>query len=216
MKSEQRISPARAGFTLIELLAVILIVGILATVLISQLGGATEAANIQSTRGKLAILGSAMESYEYDKGDYPPSSFTDEQGVANDGVNVGIEAMVVAMWSDGYEAGHKLDEEADRLVNTDNDSSGKTLTDFGTRGLFELADAFGNPLAYFHRRDYEVKDRDYITFDLETGEELHSFPKAFFNEKTGRFYNRMSYQLISAGQDALFGTEDDITAFDRE
>ncbi|MEW6072487.1 MAG: prepilin-type N-terminal cleavage/methylation domain-containing protein [Planctomycetota bacterium] len=206
----------RAGFTLIELLAVILIIGILATILITQLGGAEDAANVQTTKQKLGTLEVVLDAYDRDKGDYPSSTFTADQGVANDGLNVGIEALVVALWSNGYEAGGHLGDEVDRLQNVDGDFSGTSLTDFGTRGLFEIADAWGNPLAYFHHRDYEVKDRPYLTHHPDTGAEIQSAPRAFFNAATGRYYAHDSFQLISAGEDAIFGTPDDITKFDRE
>jgi len=206
----------RRGFTLIELLAVILIVGILATILITQLGGAEAAAKVQSTRGKLAMFEGAIDQYSTEFGGAPSSSFTSEQGVDNDGTNVGVEALVVALWSNGYEAGGLLTEAADELVNTDGDSSGKSLTDFGNRFLFELADDWENPIAYISHRDYEVTNRAYVTYDPQTGEEQRSTPNAFKNPSTGRFYHHTTFQLISAGPDALFGTEDDITTFDRD
>ncbi|MCP4069060.1 MAG: hypothetical protein GY741_12335, partial [Phycisphaeraceae bacterium] len=125
-------------------------------------------------------------------------------------------ALVVAMWSNKYDAGGNLTEEADRLENVDGDFSGRSLTDFGTRGLFEIVDTFGNPIAYIHRRDYEKKDRRYMTIDPESGEELQSAPRAFYNEKLGQYFAYRKYQLISAGPDAEFGNEDDITAFERD
>jgi type II secretion system protein G len=213
---ETRIRSAapRAGFTLIEILAVILIVGILAGILISQLGGADDAAKVQTTRQKLAMLEGAIKSYELEYGDYPPSSFTDEQGHPNDGTNVGIEALVVAFWSNGYYGG-ELSDEADNLENVDGDFSGQSLTDFGERALFEIVDGWGNPIAYLHRRDYEEKNRLYLTLDTETGAEIHSIPEAFWDTEKGTFYRARSFQVISAGPDAEFGTDDDITTFNR-
>jgi prepilin-type N-terminal cleavage/methylation domain-containing protein len=204
----------RSGFTLIELLAVILIVGILATILVTQLGVAEDAARVQNTRRQLAVLQGAVDAYENEFGDAPPSSFTSKQGVPNEGTNVGVEALVVALWSNGWEGG-ELTDEADRLINTDGDASPRNLTDFATDELLELADDWENPIAYFHRRDYEVTDRVYLTYDPETGEEIRSTPRAFKNPTTGRFFEHSGYQLISAGPDGRFGTEDDITTFDR-
>jgi len=206
----------RAGFTLIELLAVILIVGILATILVTQLAGAEDAAQVQNTRQRMAMIEAVVDAFANEKGDAPQSSFTTQQGVANDGTNVGVEALVVALWSNGYEAGGLLTEAADELINTDGDSSGKSLTDFDSRLLFELSDDWENPIAYIAHRDYEVTNRVYITYDPQSGEELRSTPKAFKNPSTGRFYHHTTFQLISAGEDALFGTDDDITTFKRE
>jgi prepilin-type N-terminal cleavage/methylation domain-containing protein len=206
----------RAGFTLIEILAVILIIGILATILVTQLGGAEEAAKVQTTRQQLATLEGALNTYEIEFGDYPSSSFSDEQGVPNDGTNVGVECLVVALWSRGYEGGGFLDDIADQLINVDGDHSGKSLTDFGTRALLEIVDGWGNPIAYIHRRDYELTNRAYLTFNDVTGEEIRSFPKAFRDPLKDRFYNFMKFQLISAGPDGEFGGPDDITVFDRD
>lgn len=205
-----------AGFTLIELLAVILIVGILATILITQLGGAEEAAKISSTRTKITMLEGVIDGYSNEFGGAPSSSFTPEQGVPNDATNVGIEALVVAMWSKGYEAGGAANDFVDNLVNTDADASAKRLTDFETRDLLEISDDWGNPVAYISHGDYEVTNRAYITYDPLTGDELNSTPKAMRDGTTGRYYEFRNYQLISAGPDALFGTDDDITNFERD
>jgi prepilin-type N-terminal cleavage/methylation domain-containing protein len=205
----------RAGFTLIELLAVILIVGILSAILVSQLGGAEEAAQVQLTKQKLAMLDGVLEAYENEHGDYPPSSFTGEEGVPNEGTNVGIEALVVALWSNGWEAGGLMSP--DELGNVDGDVAPRTLGDLG-RELLEVVDAWGNPVAYLHRRDYGDVNRQYLTIDTATGEPVVSTPRTYKNPRTDRYYNANKYQLVSAGPDGRFGgeTDDDITAFERE
>ncbi len=202
-----------AGFTLIEILAVVLIVGILSTILIVNLGEASEAARVSTTETQLRMLEGVLDQYANEQGDWPRSLFTQEEGVPNDGLNVGVEAMVVALWSNGWEAGGSL--EADDLVNVDNDRAARSLSDLG-RELLEIADAWGNPIAYFHHRDYEAAERPYLTFDPESGAEFTSFPKAFKNATTGRYFRNTKYQLISAGPDGEFGTQDDITPFERK
>ena len=204
------------GFTLIEILAVILILGILATILITQLGGAEQAAREQTTAQKMAKIEAAIEHYAREFGGYPPSSFQGDQEVSNDGTNVGNEALVVTLWSKKWNAGGLLDDVVDQLVNVDEDSTTRQLTDFGNRALLEIPDDWGNPLAYIERTDYAVTGRPYVTYDGETGLELESAPSAFKNPATGLYYNAQRFQLISAGPDGEFGTEDDITTFDRE
>jgi len=208
----QGVRRARGGFTLIEILAVILILGILAGLMVVNLADASGATDVSMTRADLARLEGVIDAYEVEHGDFPPSSFQEGEGVANDGTNVGVERLVVALWSKGWEAGGML--EADGLENTDGDRSQQELSDLG-RSLFELVDRWGNPIAYIHRRDYESTDRLYTTLDPSTGEELLSAPQPFRNPDTGRWYRHSRYQVISAGPDGEFGTEDDITSFQR-
>lgn len=211
------IPPSRAaGFTLIELLAVLLILSILVGVLVTQLRDAEGAARVQMATTDLAKLEAAVRSYASENGGAPPSSFQAGQEVANDGANVGIEALVVALWSKKYEAGGLLEDVRDKLVNTDGDRSTKQLTDFGNRDLLEIPDPWGNPLAYIEHADYDLGNRRYLTIDLETGQETESVPLAFKNKSTGQYYSPNGFQLISAGPDGVFGTEDDITTFDRD
>jgi prepilin-type N-terminal cleavage/methylation domain-containing protein len=206
----------RSGFTLIELLAVLLILSILVAVLVVQLRDTEGAARLQTARQLLAKLEASIKSYQNDNGAAPASSFVPAQEVANDGLNVGIEALVVALWSKKYEAGGLLADVRDGLVNTDNDRSSKQLTDFESRDLLEIPDPWENPVAYIERADYDLSNRRYLTIDPETGEEIESVPLAFKNKTTGQFYSAQGFQLISAGPDGRFGTEDDVTPFERD
>ena len=205
-----------AGFTLIEVLAVILILSILAGFLIYQLSDTEAAARMGTAKQLLAKVEAAVKSYQNDNGAAPPSTFAPAQEVPNDGTNVGIEALVVALWSKKYEAGGLLADVRDALVNVDGDRSTKQLTDFETRELLEIADPWQNPIAYIERGDYAQGNLRYQTLDGETGELVESVPTAFKNAATGQYYSAQGFQLISAGPDGRFGTEDDITAFDRE
>ena len=205
----------RRGFTLIEILAVLVILGILSALLITQLTGGREAADIEATRRLLARLEATVEHYEREFGDAPTSRFRADEGVANDGLNVGGEALVVRLWSNGFEAGGLLEDVADLLVNVDGDRSAGALTDFPSRALFEVPDAWGNPIAYLHRQDYAQAAHEYLTLDPRSGETLRSFVKAFRNEATGRYVRSAGFQLVSAGPDGLFDTEDDVTTFAR-
>jgi hypothetical protein len=164
----------------------------------------------------LAKLEAAIEHYNNEYGAYPPSHFTSEQEVVNSGQNIGAEALVVAFWSNGFEGGGLLEDIQNELINSDGDASSKRLTDFGTRTLLEIPDSWENPIAYIRSDDYEITNRQYSLMDPQTGEEINSTPIAYKNRTTGRYYNHASYQLISAGVDGEFGTEDDLTTFDRD
>jgi len=62
---------ARSGFTLIEVLLVVAILGILAAVVVVNVGGRREEAMIQSTRASIANISAAIDMYEVDTGRYP-------------------------------------------------------------------------------------------------------------------------------------------------
>jgi len=216
MKSAVTRTGARAGFTLIELLAVMLIIAILVAVLVQQLGDSERAVKTEKCRTDMLTLQSAIKAYATDNGSPPPSSFVPSQEVGNDGTNVGIEALVVALFSKGHNGGGLINDLKDRVINSDNDRSTKQLTDFGGRELFEIPDPWMNPIAYIERADYGVTNRRYLTVESATSQEIESIPLAFKNPTTGQYYANSEFQLISAGEDGRFGTEDDVTTFKRE
>lgn len=199
----------RAGFTLIELLAVILILAILMAFLITALGGQGDAVRANLTRTKIEQFAAEISAYESAHGRYPTSSWKEEWGTLPNQINVGIEALVVQLWS-AERGGTHLSE--DDLVNTDGDSSSRKLTVFPRPELFELSDAWGNPLAYIERMDYG-RPFVYFTESPVTGEQLETSVQAVENERTGGYHNPRSFQLLSAGPDGEFGTSDDIGNF---
>lgn len=198
---------ARAGFTLVELMAVMVIIGLLAFFLVPVLLTTEEAAQINTTRVELANIGSVADEYERDRGAYPPSRFTTEWGTPPNETNTGVECLVLALWSKNWEAGGRLD--AEKLVNTDGDRSAGPITDLPSSELFEFVDAWGNPIAYIASADYAA-DHRYVTFGAD-GTTIESVVRALKSEKTGRYIGHAKFQLVSAGPDGEFGTEDDIS-----
>ena len=195
------------GFTLIELLAVLAIIAILLVVLVPRLSKAGEIAEERFTKAYLTQLDTALAEYEQQMGDYPPSKMLEEwTGFApGNTTNLGAEVLVLSLWSPKW-GGTTLAE--DRFVNTDEDDAKKPLAKFPKAALLELRDEWGNPIAYFHRRDYGRSDT-YVTQDPSTGEEIESIAVAHKNEVTGSYFNPNRFQLISAGLDGQFGTGDD-------
>lgn len=188
------------------MLAVLVILAILMAVLIPRLGKAGEMAEEKMTRVYLLDLSAAIGEYEQQFGDYPPSRFLDEWGPPPNPTNLGAEALVLCLWSPKW-GGTSLAQ--DRLVNLDEDSSKKALASFPKPSLFELRDEWGNPIAYFHRRDYGRRDT-YFTESPRTGEKIESTVIAQKDDATGLYHNANRYQLISAGLDGEFGTGDDL------
>ena len=206
-----RLGSRRSGFSLIEMLAVMVILSILLVFLAFRLGGMGESAKARMTETYLNEVGLAASEFEHETGDYPSSSWKSEWGAQPNKQNLGIEALCLTLWSESY-GGTALSE--DKLDNTDGDRSKKSLTTHANRDLFELVDSWGNPIAYFHRRDYGREDV-YLTIEEETAEWVESTVKAHTSPKTGSYYNPRGFQLISAGQDGIFDTEDDLTNFQR-
>lgn len=201
-----------AGFTLIELLAVLVIISILLIVLLPRLAGFGTQAKVRTTQGFLVQLSAAIGEYEDRFGDYPPSQFLEKWGTAPNTTNLGAETLVLSMWSPEW-TGTTLPD--DRFVNTDHDEAKKTLSRIPKPALLELKDEWGNPIAYFHRRDYGRQDA-YVVVPGDADSAEESTVRALKNPVTGQYFNHDRFQLISAGPDGLFGNEDDVANFDAE
>ena len=63
----------RSGFTLIEMMVVIVIIGILATVLVTQIAGKTDRAKASTSRAKIEQIAAAVEEFRMDHNKYPDS-----------------------------------------------------------------------------------------------------------------------------------------------
>lgn len=203
-------STPRSGFTLIELLAVLVILSILFAFLVTNVFSAGDRVRTENTRSFLQQVAAAVSSYELDHGDYPASTPPADADRGNNRVNMGGEELVIALFPPG---GGGADLPEDRFVNTDADSARTTLTAFPEPDLFELRDDWENPIAYLHARDYE-NPQVYSTVDPSTGELFEERVGGRKNATTGAFHNRRTFQLLSAGPDGRFGTEDDIGNFE--
>ena len=207
---------ARGGFTLVEMLAVVLIIGILLTFLLTNLGSGEDVVKQGATQARLAELATANDELDNRHGDYAGSSVPAELGGAAGQANRGAEALYLALCAEGAPGFGQAFSEA--LCNTDGDRFTKTPKGFATAEAFELTDAWDNPIAYFHYSDYD-QPQTYVTYDTDTGEEIERQVRAHVNPQTQRHYNIRSYQLISAGADGIFGPGedghvDDITNFE--
>ncbi len=201
------------GFTLIELLVVMAIISVLA-------GLGVTAAVYMSRRGPktacetyVATLSAALEAYKSNQGAYPPTSLADFPGVGNltNQENLGIESVVVCMNSKKYSGSFGFGEQAGgKLENFDSDYMQVPITHFESKDLFEIVDPWGTPYAYINAHDYA----NWEAVGRITGFDGKVQP--WKNPKTKIPYRFDSFQLISAGPDHLFNTEDDITNFDRE
>jgi prepilin-type N-terminal cleavage/methylation domain-containing protein len=196
------------GFTLIELLAVLLILSILAWLLVTNVGGAREVVEAGLTRTRLAEIEAMLSAWADEHGDYPASTPSSELGVPN-GHNLGSECLYLALCAEGEDGMGVLDEQ---LANTDGDKLARAPQGFASRELFEIADDWGNPIAYQHHRDYGRRDA-YLCHDPQTGEPIESQVVARKSAATQRYHEPRGFQLVSAGPDGRFGSDDDIESF---
>jgi prepilin-type N-terminal cleavage/methylation domain-containing protein len=209
MGNDRRIERRSSGFTLIELLAVIIILSILAFFLLTNLTDVLGTTDVQVTKITAQKISAALHELANDNGDFAPSSLPSDLGAPPNMDNLGSESLYVALLADGKPGFGLFDE---NISNTDDDALARRAPGFEVPTLFELCDRWGNPFAYFHWRDYGREDK-YQTLNPETGEAMVSNARAQKNPDTGQYFEPRAFQLISAGPDGEFGTEDDIANF---
>lgn len=210
MRTAGRGSGPVAGFTLIEVLAVILILSILMTFIVVSVGSSQRTMQIENTRAWLIQVSGMIDEYERELGKYPPSTFPADMEHKPSRLNMGAEMLVITLWSRDADW-QAPDVPEERLGNTDGDRTKQSLTTFSSADAFELMDEWDNPIAYIHRRDYD-EEITYLAYD-EDVRPREVAVKARVSPKTGDPYRRRSFQLISAGPDGVFQTDDDIGNF---
>jgi prepilin-type N-terminal cleavage/methylation domain-containing protein len=200
---------ARAGFTLIELLIVIAILGVLAAVLVPQLTSANHAASRTATEAELQSLAGGIGNFERKHGVPPTDDLTSNVAAykatwKNDnGRNTGIESLVCFL-SQSSGDGLDLDAMVDQLGNGDGDDHGIEIPRLKTKERKELQDHWKTPLCYFTK------------FGMQKTQQVQSAPDSDTvavkarRRPDGRPYGEDKYQLLSAGQDMTFGTDDDL------
>jgi len=67
----------RSGFTMVELMAILVIIGLLAAVVATNVIGRIDKAKVTSTKASLRILHAAVTQYKLDTGQFP----TEEEGL---------------------------------------------------------------------------------------------------------------------------------------
>jgi type II secretion system protein G len=196
----------QSGFTLMEMMVVLVIIGILAAAFYPAISNLPERGKVNEVKARLVAISAAIESYRTVEGEYPSDYLP--SGIAVNSINNRSEALFLALYDAEY-TGQRPSEEW--LVNTDNDEATRNITMLGNRSLFELGDSWGNPIVYFDSLHYADRQSTIVMLDIEYGNEAEVSPHR--NEKTDSFSSPNSFQLVSAGSDGEFGTDDDIYSF---
>jgi prepilin-type N-terminal cleavage/methylation domain-containing protein len=206
------------GFTLIELLVVMAILATLAGLGLVGIPAMMRHGKKTAVQNYLTILSANIETYKQTgQGAYPPSTLGEYAGVGNisNFENAGIESVVLCLRSRALSA-PIVDLESMKemtYANVDGDQTAVQLVSGGAKELWEILDPWGTPLAYFHSSDYgRAAEIGRVTGPQ--GQPIKVVP--WSNPKLKTFYQSTRFQLISAGPDFVFNTEDDITNFERE
>ncbi|MCA8921510.1 MAG: prepilin-type N-terminal cleavage/methylation domain-containing protein [Planctomycetes bacterium] len=201
----------RRGFTLVELLVVIGVIAVLAALAIPALSGVRRNSQRANTKNLITELGLAIENYQLDFGDYPPST-PKRAGLTSNGKNDGVEALVRCLTTQAKN-GPYFEFKDDQLGNTDVDAlprGNPTQSTIAVAELFEVVDDWGNPLVYWNNADY---DKPATCVKIDGATIVASAGKA---GKTGQYADLTKFQLWSAGPDGEPGTDDDVSSWSSE
>ncbi|MBI4878202.1 MAG: prepilin-type N-terminal cleavage/methylation domain-containing protein [Planctomycetes bacterium] len=200
----------RRAFTLIELLVVISILALLLGIGATQYPKFLATGKEADTRSRLQQLSGLLEQYRNRTGDYPYSQLARYGLKAKNDVDEGNEALVVGFFHKDYD-GERIPEKY--LKNQDGeDVADKNVTIHGMPVLLEVVDAWDNPFVYIRYDDYG-KESCYEFLDADTAEWVAKVVTGAVSELTGGFYAKESYQLLSVGEDGVYGTADDIASY---
>lgn len=196
----------RGGFTLLELMIVLMILGILMGYFVVSGSRLFRGAAVRDTEVRIRTLENLLESYRQIQGDYPADRLP--AGATANELNGNAEALFLAFYAPDYRGDRPRQE---WLGNTDGDATTKSLTILPSRELFEVLDAWGNPIVYFDHRGYERAAT--VLAGPQDEEPFQQEVRARRDERTGLWHENERFQLLSAGEDGLFGTEDDVANF---
>ncbi|MSR47478.1 MAG: type II secretion system protein [Planctomycetes bacterium] len=201
----------RAGFTLVEILAVLAILSLLMALSVVGFQKFKERGYVTKTHSTMAELRMKITNYESKFGAPPPDTLAALKVRADNDLNEGAEALFAALHLKGFPEGDNVEEES--LGNSDEDSTATPYhRDAGVSQLLEVMDGWGNPIAYFAPSGYG-KEQRYLMSEPADPNDPEQRVSAQKSTKTGAFANADTFQLISAGTDGLFGTDDDETNF---
>ena len=201
------------GFTLIEVLIVIGLLSLLMFAILPMFTNAEQRSMEALCQTLVRQAESAANAYnnQRDFRDYPPDDSRDINGKlklpADNGINSGIESFL--LFVNRLESRQPVFPEGEKsFCNTDGDKVGTFVGKLEKQEKVEIADPWGNPLAYFHNRNYD-KPQVYRLGEVgEKGEQDQTVSP--HRSPDGGWLSRSKFQVFSAGPNGKYGDEDDI------
>jgi prepilin-type N-terminal cleavage/methylation domain-containing protein len=220
--------PDRRGFSFVEILVVMGIIAVLVGLGLAAFKIVSGKAPEVKTRALLQKMRANCDAW---RGAYKMTLPSDLQKLKLIGIpltpgkpqppnttNAEIESVVQCLTMPGFD--HNPDIDGD-LMNSDDDKLDKAFAKSGQPDLYEVKDAWGNPLVYFTDADYANAEKNPPTLlcgaDALANAGAAVNPRPWRNQNPdgspGSFAQSGGYQLYSMGPDGIPNTEDDITAW---
>jgi prepilin-type N-terminal cleavage/methylation domain-containing protein len=217
---------ADAGFSFVEILVVMSIIAVLAGLSVVVVQIMARKGPEMKTKTLLQRVVPATEQWKNQFHAYPPTNPQNIFTVTNlpstkvarlpSTDNLGIRSLYLCLRLSAFRGNVELNDED--LMNTDDAALDKPLEGMTSPNLFEIKDAWGNPLVYINSQQYDEYTKNpptYVFTDPTTDEPQRLPVKPWRSEKTGAFEQARSYQLFSVGPDGQPNTEDDLKAWDQ-
>jgi hypothetical protein len=178
------------------------------------------------TKLTLQKVQTATNDWKSRFGAYPPSQISKLPIITNlpstrtqrlpSKMNEGIRTLYQALNLQAFGKAVELTDED--LMNEGDEQLDKPIEGLTSPKLFEIKDAFGNPLVYIASSDYAEFEKNpptYMATDAE-GNSRPVNPKPWKSEKTGAFEQARSFQLFSMGPNGTPNDDDDLKSWSTE
>ena len=229
----------RPGFTLVELLVVVGIIAILAALLTPVVMQSLAKARNAAIKAEIDMLHMAIMNYKNEYGSFPPC--IDSNGTASNLVNRHLLRLFPRISSSGTATAFQVaqirpessiypwlcgytDDPTDPLANVNASLTRNKLFDFdSSRVLSKLyyypSGKQGSPFIYINSANYVIPGAGTVatyTYGDNTYY-AHRVPlpaaPTVFNNGSQPAFNPDTFQILCAGRDEQFGTDDDLSNF---
>jgi prepilin-type N-terminal cleavage/methylation domain-containing protein len=227
----------RPGFTLVELLAVILIIGLIAALLTPVIMQSLAKARNAAIKSEIDMLHMAIMNYKNEYGSFPPANDTiggvsgnvnkhiqrifprvpnANLATATQIANVGVDTAIV-IWLTGYTT-----NPTDPIANANPTLVRQKLFDFDQSRItgFQYAPSGkpSSPYLYINSAAYSSLPYDVVNTPLVFGAMRQSYagdasPFTNVGAEANPWANPDTFQILCAGRDETFGTDDDLSNF---